>query len=370
MNFVASTAARSPNPSNRLGLDYAAEAARLPLPAGLGGIVDVHTHINGERAARIYQRAAKLYGISLTYSMTQLEQVPMMRAIFGDAIRFIAVPNWAGVDKKFEMGQGFLDRIRMYHESGCRIVKFWAAPRSLEIAQKMGDASFARLDSPLRIEAMKLASDLGMIFMTHVGDPDTWFATKYADAALYGTKRSQYEPLEILLDRFTQPWIAAHMGGSPEDLEFLAGLLDRHPNLYVDTSAAKWMIRAFGRHPRKEVLDFLTRFRGRVMFGSDIVSTDEHLTHADDKMEMAAKASDAEQAFDLYASRYWALRTMWETEYRGDSPIADPDLKMVEPEKYDDMSAPPLVGMNVPRELLQSLYHGASDGLLGRLHEQ
>src|SRR5262249_3475423 len=149
--------------------------------------------------------------------------------------------------------------------------------------------------------AMQLAHDLGMIFMTHVADPDTWFATKYADASFYGAKRDHYKPLEELLDRFTQPWIAAHMGGSPEDLEFLSGLLERHRNLYIDTTAAKWIIREVSKHSRKDVAEFLTRFQGRVMFGSDIVTMDEHLAPSEKKMEMAAKADNKEQAFDLYA---------------------------------------------------------------------
>src|SRR6266850_7276967 len=107
------------NPSNRLGLDYAAEAKsfpRLPYP-----ITDVHTHINGEHAARLYKDAARMYGIGLTYSMTQLEQVPAMREIFGETIRFIAVPNWYGEDKRYHMGKGFIERIRGYHREGCRI---------------------------------------------------------------------------------------------------------------------------------------------------------------------------------------------------------------------------------------------------------
>jgi hypothetical protein len=361
MNHVSKPAITI-NPSNRLGLDYESEAARMPAP--VTPIVDVHTHINGEKAARIYQLAARLYGIGLTYSMTQLEQVPAMKAIFGDAMRFIAVPDWSATDKKHAMGAGFLERIRGFHAQGCRICKFWAAPRGIEIAMKFGEPEMMRLDSPQRIEAMKVASDLGMIFMCHVADPDTWFATRYKDASIYRTKRQQYEPLEALLDRFKQPWIAAHMAGSPEDLEFLAGLLDRHANLSIDTSAAKWMIRELSRHPRKEIVEFLTKFQGRVMFGSDIVTMDEHLASAKDKLEMAAKADSVEGAFDLYASRYWALRKLWETDERMESPVADPDLKMVEPDKFDDMSAPMLVGAKLPSGLLKSLYVDAARSLL------
>lgn len=342
----------------------------MPAP---GPIIDVHTHINGPNAARLYKHTAELYGVNLTYSMTQLEEVPLMKQIFGERIRFIAVPRWNGppAEKLHDMGKGFIDRIKQFHKHGCRIVKFWSAPRSVDIGRSIpggDDPMFMRLNAPSRIDIMKAAADLDMIFMTHIADPNTWFATKYSDASVYGTKRQQYEPLEEVLDRFPQPWIAAHMGGWPEDLEFLSGLLQRHSNLYLDTSAAKWMIRELSKRSRSEIVNFLTQFRGRIMFGSDIVTMEDHLAPAEQKMEMAAKANSREDAFELYASRYWALRKLWETNYEGESPIADPDLKMVEPERFTDLDAPRLCGKSLPRDLLGSLYHDAAAALLDPLH--
>ena len=356
------------NPSNLRGLDYERESQIMPSPPC--PIIDVHTHINGADAARLYRRAAELYGIELTYSMTALEQVPAMRQIFGERMRFIAVPNWYGEDKRYEMGPGFIARIEKYHALGCRIAKFWAAPRSVEIGQKINDPYFMRLDAPDRIAAMQAAHDLGMYFMTHISDPDTWFATRYSDARVFGSKLDQYKPLEDALDRFSQPWIAAHMGGWPENLEFLSGLLERHPNLHLDTSAAKWMIRELSKHPRNELISFLKKFQGRILFGSDIVTMDEHLHPAANKLEMAAKASDREEAFDLYASRYWTLRKLWETDDQMQSPIADPDLNMVDPQRYAVMDSPLLAGQSVPADVLRSLYHDAAHALLEPLHRQ
>src|SRR5437762_14201185 len=100
--------------------------------------------------------------------------------------------------------------------------------------------------SEWRMMACGVGQSLGMMFMVRISDSETWFATKYADPARYGTKRQQYEGLERMLDRFAGPWIAAHMGGWPEDLEFLDGMLTRHPNLNLDTSATKWVVRALG----------------------------------------------------------------------------------------------------------------------------
>jgi predicted TIM-barrel fold metal-dependent hydrolase len=339
----------------------------MPAPAP---IIDVHTHLNGPEAILVYRRAADLYGVSLAYSMTRLEEVETIRDAMDGRVRFIAVPNyWNAENRLYEFTTGFLKRIESYHALGSRIVKFWVAPRSRDLAEQAGDRTLMQLDAPHKIEAMKLATELGMIFMVHVADPDTWFATKYADARKYGTKLAQYEPLNRLLDEFTQPWIAAHMGGWPEDLEFLTNLLERHPNLYLDTSAAKWMIRELSRHSRQELHTFLLRFRGRILFGSDIVTTDEHLDPEPGEHEQHAKAGSEDEAFDLYASRYWALRTMFETDYEGESPIADPDLAMIDPDTYTELDAPPLAGKSLPVDVLKSLYHDAAHNLLEPLHQ-
>ena len=94
----------------------------------------------------------------------------------------------------------------------------------------------------------------------------------------------------------------------PEDLEFLSNLLDTHTNLSLDTSATKWMVRELSKHSREDLIAFLTRYSGRILFGSDIVTTDQHLGDEDGPRGMGHLASAESEAFALYASRYWALR--------------------------------------------------------------
>jgi hypothetical protein len=55
-------------------------------------------------------------------------------------------------------------------------------------------------------------------------------------------------------------------------------------------------------------------------------------------------------------------------EGQGDreSPIADPDLKMVDPARFDAMSAPTLRGIGLPADLLRSLYRDTAEGLVLR----
>jgi len=349
---------KEPWAQNTLALDYRAEAELLGEP--VTPIVDVHTHINGGRAAEVWADAAARYGVVQTYSQSVLENAPAVRDALGDRVRFIAVPDFMSADKKHAFTDGFLERIRIWHgEHGARMLKFWQAPRLRDLmdAETMADLA---LDGPWKARAVELAQDLGMMVMIHIADPDTWFATKYADASRYGTKAQNYEPFERLISRYPETqFLAAHMAGSPEDLGFLSGLLERHPNLSIDTSACKWQVRELSKQPRDEFAAFLERWRGRVLFGSDIVARDEHLFSTDDTAYAAGQAEEPEQAFELYASRYWALRTMFETDYDGPSPIADPDLMMVEPGRYDEMSSPRLCGKSLSAEMLVELYSGA-----------
>ncbi len=352
----------APSPSNRLGLDYRDAARRLGAPCV--PIIDAHAHINGGRASGLYREVMDLFGVERVWSQSQLTEADAVERVLGDRVRFVAIPDYMASDRAHAHRQGFLDNIRQWHARGARIVKFWCAPRGRDYGREIGEPLLLTLDSPWRRKQMDLAASLGMMFMAHIADPDTWFATKYTDASVYGTKRSQYEALERLTAEYDTPWLIAHMGGWPEDLAFLDGLLSRNPRLHLDTSATKWMVRELSKHPTEALASFLTRHKGRVLFGSDIVTMDAHLTSDPGPRGMGEQASNEAEAFDLYASRYWALRTMFETDYEGESPIADPDLAMVEPSRFDAMSAPALRGHRLPVELLRVLYRGAAEDLL------
>ena len=104
----------------------------------------------------------------------------------------------------------------------------------------------------------------------------------------------------------------------------------------------------------------MTKWSGRILFGSDIVTMDDHLEESDGN-ELAMKASGADQAFDLYASRYWTLRRLFEQTGRFESPIVDPDLHMVDPDRYAEDAAPGVTCHGLDRTLLETLYRGAAD---------
>lgn len=352
--------------NNRFGVNYRDEAARLGPP--VVPITDIHAHIHGVGASKIYEEARRLFGVHLTYTMTQYQEWGIVRDTLGDSVRFIAFPSFRDPDKSRIHRDGFLTVIeRARHEYGARMLKLWSSPKLREIVPD-GATDVWEIDSEWRIKACELGQSLGMMFMVHVADPDSWFAAKYTDVAKYGTKAHQYIGLERMLDRFPAPWIAAHMGGWPEDLGFLDGLLSRHPNLHLDTSATKWIARELSRHSIGEVIAFLEKWRGRILFGSDIVTLDDHLSATKSTTSIKAdQANTPEAAFDLYASRYFVLRTMFETSYDGESPIADGDAA---PPGADPTLGSRVRGLNLAatekgRSLLKTLYSDAA-GMVDR----
>jgi hypothetical protein len=357
-----------PSPANRLGLDYREEAAKLGPP--VVPIIDGHSHINGSRAAEIYRDIRSLFGVVRTFTQTQLSEADNVQAVLGDSVHFVAVPEYMSSDQKHAHTQGFIDNITEWHRRGARMVKFWSAPRGRDFGREIGDTTLLTLENPWRRKQMDHAASLDMMFMVHIADPDTWFATKYTDTDFYGTKASQYEALEALMEEYDRPWLLAHMGGSPEDLHFLAGLLERHPKAVVDTSATKWMVRELSKHPREELVQFLSRFRGRIIWGTDIVTMDAHLSHETGPRDMGAQAASEDEAYELYASRYWAMRALFESSYDDESPIADPDLHMVAPDQFDENAAPRLRGMALPVDMLRDVYSDACRDSLLKWYEE
>ena len=316
-----------------------------------GPLIDIHSHVMITRpgdpktgpptgkgpGASIAQAetmlaAAEEFGIVRTYSMCLPDDIPPLRERFGKRIGFNGPIAKKALDEPDEEAYRLLDR---FLELGVEMIKFWSAPRGRERG--------LFVDAPWRREAARRARTAGIrVVMVHVADPDTWFRTVYADAAKYGTKPQQYEGLERMLQEFPDMlWIGAHMGGDIEHPDHLEALLERYPHFYLDTSATKWIVRETS--PRAAaVRDLICRQPDRFLFGSDLVTRHE-------------------LPREHYVSRYWCQRTLWESEWQGRSPIADPDYKGEE----GGPATPLLRGLHLPDEVLRKVYYDNARRLLG-----
>jgi len=313
---------------NQIGVDY-----RLPMPRPKihGPVIDAHNHLLAARHASGWIETAKRYGMDLFWTMGPLEEMIVVQREYPGKFHFIAVPNWRLPALDYD---DWSRRIEGFYNIGSRIVKFHMAPGTMT-------SRGVNFETPQIRKMMSEARARGMILMSHVGDPELWYRGKYAgDVSKYGTRDRHYESWEAALTEHKDwPWLGAHLGGNPEDLGRLQYLLDKFPNLYLDNSATRWIVREISAR-RDQARDFIIRNQDRILYGSDQVSEDT-------------------RGFDFLASRWWCHRKLWETAYIGQTPILDPDL----PKE----SQPILRGLALPDDVLQKLYHDNAVKLLRRV---
>jgi hypothetical protein len=339
------TTAAAPPEYNVTGIDYG-DRNHLRYT---GPLIDVHAHVTVTRPsdpnngppsgtgpgasveqAETMLEVAEEFGVARTYSMCFPDDIPILRERFDTRLGFNGSIAKKQADEPDEVVYRLLDRLL---ELGVEIIKFWSAPRGRERG--------LLVDAPWRIEAARRARAAGIrVVMVHVADPDTWFRTTYADTVKFGTKQEQYTGLERMLELFPDLiWIGAHMGGDPEHPDHLEALFERYPHYYVDTSATKWQVREVSAH-RSAIRSLVCRHPHRFLFGTDLV-TRHGLTR------------------EHYISRYWCQRTLWESSWKGHSPIADPDYSAP-----GEPATPVLLGLELPDEVLKQVYYGNARRLL------
>lgn len=313
---------------NRTGIDF---HRMMPRPKVKGTVIDFHCHLLAARHARVWFEAADHYGIDAFVSMTPLEEALEIQRVWGDRVQFIVTPQWD--DPSPHWVDNWLRKLESFYNLGSRILKFHMAPRTMDLRHY-------RLDSPALRPIFREIVARKMAVMTHVGDPDTWYADRYADTDRYGSREDHYRMWEsVLAEHRDLPWVGAHLGGNPENLGRLQHLLDAYPKLMLDISATRWQVREISKR-RDEARDFIIRNEDRILFGSDQVSGDD-------------------RGFEFLASRFWAHRKLWETAAIMPSPIYDPDL----PEDAQPM----LRGLALPDQTLQKIYHNNAVRFLNAL---
>lgn len=329
----------SPPEHNVTGHDY---GQRSHLKYSGPSIIDFHAHVTmtspedkaagpaggwGEKgstdSASLMLNVAAEFCVTKILTMCPAQDIAPLRARLSDRLLFNGMIN----KKPDEPDDAAYRTLDQFLEGGITCVKLWSAPRGRERG--------LIVDAPWRLEALRRARKAGVkLAMVHVGDPDVWWTHTYKDTAKFGTKPDQYEPFMRTVELFPEfAWIGAHMGGDPEHSDHLEAMLERCPNLYFDTSATKWQVREVS--PRGQAIrSLITRHPTRFLFGSDLV-TRHGLTR------------------EHYVSRYWCQRTLWESTWVGQSPIADPDFTS----DASGAATPTLRGIGLPADVLNRVYY-------------
>lgn len=150
----------------------------------------------------------------------------------------------------------------------------------LRIKDKSG--RLVHIDDPRLEPIWEKAGELGIPVLMHVGDPAPFFSPvnrfneryeelkDFPDWSYYGTEFPVRETLlsqrENLVKKHPHTiFIMAHMGDNSENLAYIAHLMDKYPNYYVDISSR---LPELGRQPYT-ARKFLIKYQDRILFGTD-----------------------------------------------------------------------------------------------------
>lgn len=196
---------------------------------------------------------------------------------------------FANVDFGDAVGPGFGARAAAQLEAD---VKAGAAGlkiyKDLGLRAKRADGSRLRVDDPELDPIWAACGRLGVPVLIHTAEPAPFFEPidttneRWLELALFPSRRypagefPRFEELVAERDRMfarhpRTRFIAAHMAYHANDLARLGGLLDRLPNVFVDTAA---VLAELGRQPRT-ARAFLVKYQDRVLFGKDRFQPDE-----------------------------------------------------------------------------------------------
>jgi predicted TIM-barrel fold metal-dependent hydrolase len=139
------------------------------------------------------------------------------------------------------------------------------------------------VDDPGLDPLFEKAGALGMPIAIHIGDPKAFWKPANPDNerwdelqahpewSFYGEPVPSWEQLYDAFERRVarhpkSKFIAVHFGNDPEDPERVAKMLDRYPNMYIDTAAR---VPEIGRHPVERMRRFYEKYQDRILFGTD-----------------------------------------------------------------------------------------------------
>ena len=196
---------------------------------------------------------------------------------------------FANLDFRGGVGPGFGERAARQLERDAA-----AGAVGLKFFKNFGidvrDRSGARVpvDHPELDPVFETAGRLGLPVLMHVGEPRSFyepvdrFNERWLELTLLPGRRlpaDRYPSFETMMAerdrRFARhpdtTFIAAHMGWHANDLGRLGALLDRLPNVYVETGAILYEL---GRQPRT-ARAFFEKYQDRILFGKDRYAPEE-----------------------------------------------------------------------------------------------
>ncbi|MCP4763285.1 MAG: amidohydrolase family protein [archaeon] len=293
---------------------------------------DAHIHLGSLRDLGEFVKYAEEFNIKKQLGIIQGSTFKRIERKFPN--KFTFAKFFQSLDLLSGNPQLIKDEIQKIYSKGYPILKFWFAPRWKDYVQEELNfkAMNIKLSDPIFEPIFSTVEELGMVFLIHICDPDLWYKLKYQPESRYGTKKSHLEDFEKVLSRYPKlKFQVAHFGAQSEDLDNLSRWFDKYPNLNVDTSSAKWVVREFS-YKTKEVRDFFIKYKDRILFGTDLLTF----------------GRQNEGGLGKYSTtRYLTYQALLET------PVENLPLPFPDPENNNETK---INGLDLPLDILKKIY--------------
>jgi predicted TIM-barrel fold metal-dependent hydrolase len=276
--------------------------------------IDVHTHISPDGV----QRALRLmdeWGVDGVVNLSGMHPGPPKHILetqlaaaaeSGGRIAVFATPDFKLVRLRPDYGTAMADQLTEARRLGAIGLKI---TKGLGLGYPGADGKhLLAVDDPGLDPLFERAGALGMPVAIHIGDPKAFWKPVSPDNERWDELRVHpewsfakpwYPSWQQLYDAFDRlvarhpntTFIGVHFGNDPEDPDTVARMLDRHPNLVIDTAAR---VPEIGRHPQQKMRAFYERYQDRVLFGTDtgIGSEDEDMMYGSTGAEPPTRADE------------------------------------------------------------------------------
>ncbi len=195
-----------------------------------------------------------------------------------DRFMVFAQVDWSRVDEP-GFGDKAAARLRDDVARGARGLKVL---KDLGLYRRDKSGKLLAIDDPKFDPIWRTAGELRIPVAIHSGDPEAFFTPRdeknerYQELAMnpdwsfagpeFPSLKALVEARDRVIARHPKTtFVALHVGGWPENLDYVSDLLRRHPNAYVELGARQAEL---GRQPRRARRLFL-EFPDRVLFGTD-----------------------------------------------------------------------------------------------------
>jgi predicted TIM-barrel fold metal-dependent hydrolase len=259
---------------------------RKPVTRAAFPAIDVHFHLESLSPSVTPERLVEAMDAAGIAKLVNLGGAPGMferfattfKAKYPDRFILFVKPDPSALQREGGVEQQ-VEWIKKAVHMGARGIK---ESKSFGLGQIDASGALVAVDDARLDPLWNLAGQLGMPVLIHTGEPAAFYTPidqhnerleeliEHTQFSLYGPGHPTHEELmkqrEHLIARHPGTnFIAAHMGMNPEDLKYVAYMLDKYPNYYVDMSS---VVQELGRQPYT-ARRFFIQYQDRILFGTD-----------------------------------------------------------------------------------------------------